>query len=70
MTYSGETIALVTVLIFIQWCLCFQGNRYEQEKLLKQSNTLYVGNLSFYTTEEQVGHIITKSIIGYICKLL
>lgn len=35
-------------------CLCFQGNRYEQEKLLKQSNTLYVGNLSFYTTEEQV----------------
>lgn len=32
----------------------FQGNRYEQEKLLKQSSTLYVGNLSFYTTEEQV----------------
>uniref|UniRef100_A0A3Q3A9A6 Nuclear cap-binding protein subunit 2 n=1 Tax=Kryptolebias marmoratus TaxID=37003 RepID=A0A3Q3A9A6_KRYMA len=32
----------------------FKGNRYEQEKLLKQSNTLYVGNLSFYTTEEQV----------------
>lgn len=32
----------------------FQGNRYEQEKLLKQSCTLYVGNLSFYTTEEQV----------------
>lgn len=35
--------------------VCFQGNRYEQEKLLKQSHTLYVGNLSFYTTEEQVG---------------
>lgn len=34
--------------------LLSQGNRYEQEKLLKQSNTLYVGNLSFYTTEEQV----------------
>lgn len=48
--------------------LLFQGNRYEQEKLLKQSHTLYVGNLSFYTTEEQVGftfvsskHIISKS---------
>lgn len=48
----------------------FQGNRYEQEKLLKQSNTLYVGNLSFYTTEEQVGHIITKNIISFICKLV
>lgn len=36
----------------------FQGNRYEQEKLLKQSNTLYVGNLSFYTTEEQVRRLI------------
>lgn len=34
---------------------CLQGNRYDQEKLLTQSNTLYVGNLSFYTTEEQVG---------------
>nr|XP_020458551.1 nuclear cap-binding protein subunit 2-like [Monopterus albus] len=31
----------------------FKGNRYDQEKLLKQSHTLYVGNLSFYTTEEQ-----------------
>lgn len=40
--------------------MCFQGNRYEQEKLLKQSNTLYVGNLSFYTTEEQVGLTISE----------
>lgn len=39
----------------LHWVVCFQGNRYEQEKLLKQSHTLYVGNLSFYTTEEQVG---------------
>uniref|UniRef100_A0A3Q3JR43 Nuclear cap-binding protein subunit 2 n=1 Tax=Monopterus albus TaxID=43700 RepID=A0A3Q3JR43_MONAL len=34
----------------------FKGNRYDQEKLLKQSHTLYVGNLSFYTTEEQAGY--------------
>uniref|UniRef100_A0A3B5BEN5 Nuclear cap-binding protein subunit 2 n=1 Tax=Stegastes partitus TaxID=144197 RepID=A0A3B5BEN5_9TELE len=39
----------------------FKGNRYEQEKLLKQSNTLYVGNLSFYTTEEQVHELFSKS---------
>lgn len=38
--------------------LLSQGNRYEQEKLLKQSNTLYVGNLSFYTTEEQVRPLV------------
>uniref|UniRef100_A0A9J8ALU7 Nuclear cap-binding protein subunit 2 n=1 Tax=Cyprinus carpio carpio TaxID=630221 RepID=A0A9J8ALU7_CYPCA len=38
-----------------------QGNRYEQEKLLKQSCTLYVGNLSFYTTEEQVHELFSKS---------
>ncbi|XP_047231910.1 nuclear cap-binding protein subunit 2 isoform X1 [Girardinichthys multiradiatus] len=38
----------------------FKGNRYEQEKLLKQSNTLYVGNLSFYTTEEQVHELFSK----------
>uniref|UniRef100_A0AAV2KP10 Nuclear cap-binding protein subunit 2 n=1 Tax=Knipowitschia caucasica TaxID=637954 RepID=A0AAV2KP10_KNICA len=38
----------------------FKGNRYEQEKLLKQSNTLYVGNLSFYTTEEQVHELFGK----------
>uniref|UniRef100_A0A673G398 Nuclear cap-binding protein subunit 2 n=1 Tax=Sinocyclocheilus rhinocerous TaxID=307959 RepID=A0A673G398_9TELE len=37
------------------------GNRYEQEKLLKQSCSLYVGNLSFYTTEEQVHELFSKS---------
>ncbi|KAK3562435.1 hypothetical protein QTP86_034079, partial [Hemibagrus guttatus] len=37
------------------------GNRHEQEKLLKQSSTLYVGNLSFYTTEEQVYELFSKS---------
>lgn len=28
----------------------FKGTRYEQEKLLKNTTTLYVGNLAFYTT--------------------
>ena len=48
----------VVNLHMVSWFLSFQGNRYDQEKLLTQSNTLYVGNLSFYTTEEQVGHSI------------
>lgn len=43
-----------SVYLTLQLMLCLQGNRKEQEKLLNQSNTLYVGNLSFYTTEEQV----------------
>jgi len=43
--------------------LVCQGNRYEQEKLLKQSNTLYVGNLSFYTTEEQVRSSVKHSAL-------
>lgn len=32
----------------------FQGSRAEQDRLLRTSKTLYVGNLSFYTTEEQI----------------
>ena len=31
-----------------------QGNRQEQEKRLLNSSTLYIGNLSFYTSEEQI----------------
>ena len=33
----------------------------EQEKLLGQSTTLYVGNLSFYTTEEQVFELFGRA---------
>lgn len=47
-------------------CLCLQGNRYDQEKLLKQSHTLYVGNLSFYSTEDQVGQS-TSRLFGQTC---
>ena len=32
----------------------FKGSRVEQERLLQQTSTLYVGNLNFYTTEEQI----------------
>lgn len=38
----------------------FKGTRYEQEKLLKQSATLYVGNLAFYTTEEQIYELFSR----------
>ena len=31
-----------------------QGTRAEQEKRLRQSSTLYVGNLAFFTSEEQI----------------
>jgi nuclear cap-binding protein subunit 2 len=39
----------------------YSGDPEEREKLLKQSTTLYVGNLSFYTTEEQVFELFSKA---------
>ncbi|KAM8896483.1 nuclear cap-binding protein subunit 2-like [Lycaon pictus] len=38
----------------------FGGDNDEQEKLLKDSSTLYVGNLSFYTTEEQIYELFSR----------
>ncbi|KAK6633506.1 hypothetical protein RUM43_001085 [Polyplax serrata] len=38
----------------------FKGTRGEQEKLLRNSSTLYVGNLSFYTTEDQIHELFSK----------
>uniref|UniRef100_A0A224XV42 Nuclear cap-binding protein subunit 2 n=1 Tax=Panstrongylus lignarius TaxID=156445 RepID=A0A224XV42_9HEMI len=38
----------------------FKGSRIEQERLLLNSSTLYVGNLSFYTTEEQIYELFSK----------
>uniref|UniRef100_A0A8B9Y7Y8 Nuclear cap-binding protein subunit 2 n=1 Tax=Bos mutus grunniens TaxID=30521 RepID=A0A8B9Y7Y8_BOSMU len=46
----------------------FKGDNEEQEKLLKKSCTLYVGNLSFYTTEEQIYELFSKS--GDIKKII
>lgn len=38
----------------------FKGSRSEQERLLRLSTTLYVGNMSFYTTEEQIYELFSK----------
>jgi nuclear cap-binding protein subunit 2 len=39
----------------------FKGTRTEQERLLATSTTLYVGNLSFYTTEEQIHELFGRA---------
>ncbi|XP_022919097.1 nuclear cap-binding protein subunit 2 [Onthophagus taurus] len=38
----------------------FKGSRAEQDKLLRLSTTLYVGNLSFFTTEEQLYELFSR----------
>ncbi|XP_043913342.1 nuclear cap-binding protein subunit 2 [Protopterus annectens] len=38
----------------------FRGTRNQQEKYLLYSSTLYIGNLSFYTTEEQIHELFSK----------
>eukprot|EP00088_Acartia_fossae_P044837 TRINITY_DN4785_c0_g1_i2.p1 TRINITY_DN4785_c0_g1~~TRINITY_DN4785_c0_g1_i2.p1 ORF type:complete len:154 (-),score=23.20 TRINITY_DN4785_c0_g1_i2:470-931(-) len=38
----------------------FKGSRSEQERLLSHTTTLYVGNMSFYTTEEQLYELFSK----------
>ena len=51
----------------------FAGNRVQQDKSLFHTSTLYVGNLSFYTTEEQVldlfGRVgdVKRAVMG-LCK--
>ena len=39
----------------------FQGTRDELESKLETSCTLYVGNLAFYTTEEQIYELFSKA---------
>ena len=39
----------------------FKGSRNEQEKALLKSTTLYIGNLSFYTTEEQIHELFSRA---------
>ncbi|XP_054163192.1 nuclear cap-binding protein subunit 2-like [Oppia nitens] len=46
----------------------FKGSREDQEELLKKSLTLYVGNLSFYTREEQIYELFSKC--GQIARLI
>merc|ERR1711881_231354 len=38
----------------------FKGSRNDQERLLRTSTTMYVGNLSFFTTEEQLYKLFGK----------
>uniref|UniRef100_A0A1E1XS28 Nuclear cap-binding protein subunit 2 n=1 Tax=Amblyomma sculptum TaxID=1581419 RepID=A0A1E1XS28_AMBSC len=38
----------------------FRGSRADQERLLRTSSTLYIGNMSFYTTEEQIYELFSK----------
>ncbi|RWW22210.1 hypothetical protein GW17_00013604 [Ensete ventricosum] len=48
----------------------FRGNQEEYERALQNSTTVYIGNMSFYTTEEQVYELffmageIKKIIMG------
>ncbi|KAK9831311.1 hypothetical protein WJX81_001058 [Elliptochloris bilobata] len=39
----------------------FDGNQEQFEHCLKTSTTLYVGNLSFYTTEEQIYEVFSRA---------
>merc|ERR1712062_6143 len=38
----------------------FKGTRREQDRLLHSTSTLYIGNLRFYTTEEQITELFAK----------
>lgn len=46
----------------------FPGNQEEYEYALQTSTTLYIGNMSFYTTEEQVYELFTRA--GEIKKMI
>lgn len=46
----------------------FPGNQEEFEEALKNSTTVYVGNMSFYTTEEQIYELFSR--VGEIKKII
>ena len=46
---------------FLFYLFIFQGSRNELERMLETSCTLYVGNLSFYTTEEQIYELFARA---------
>lgn len=48
--------------------LVAQGSTAELEDRLKLSTTLYVGNLSFYTTEEQIYELFSK--VGEVKRII
>ncbi|XP_011886432.1 PREDICTED: nuclear cap-binding protein subunit 2-like [Cercocebus atys] len=44
----------------------FSGSKFQQEKLLKESSTMNMRNLSFYTTEEKIHELFSRSDIRNI----
>ena len=40
--------------------MCTHVSVHFQERLLRTTSTLYVGNMSFYTTEEQLHELFSK----------
>jgi len=58
MTYREQT---ANVAISAYRDQRFRGSLTEQEEALLRSTTLYVGNLSYYTTEEQVHELFGRA---------
>ena len=48
------------MIYFFSHQFALQGSLTDQERKLTDSATLYVGNLSFYTTEEQIFELFGK----------
>lgn len=46
----------------------YQGTQEEYEKDMYDTVTVYVGNLSFYTTEEQIYELFSKA--GYVRRII
>lgn len=55
------TKIILKLIHFIPCSRLLQGSRDELERKLERSSTLYVGNLSFYTTEEQIQELFSRA---------
>ena len=56
----GETGETYYSMFFNGVQTSITGSRNDQERLLRVSTTMYVGNLSFFTTEEQLYELFGK----------
>ncbi|XP_015687985.1 nuclear cap-binding protein subunit 2 [Protobothrops mucrosquamatus] len=60
----GATLKMLTRDLYCEFSdyveQFYKGRKEEQGEELKSSSTLYVGNLSFYTTEEQIHELFSK----------
>jgi indole-3-glycerol phosphate synthase len=45
----------------------FEGNQEQFEQALRMSTTVYVGNLSFFTTEEQIYEVYCWAASAVLC---